>query len=197
MYSAFSRAPGWVRVAYRSTLAVGKDQRMASPTGPADGTDDDGAVGDWSPETVAAIFRASESAEADVSPQLARSVQATINTVKHIGREFGFLTESETLDAVGQENEEALDFTLRYRGQTLYPRFLFEPSPGGAGPMRVRPLMKDLKNIADEHGWNGADVVLWMASPTTWFADGGRPVEHLEEPARILAAFEDEAEGTW
>jgi hypothetical protein len=57
--------------------------------------------------------------------------------------------------------------------------------------------MKDLKNIADEHGWNGADVVLWMASPTTWFADGGRPVEHLEEPAGILAAFEDEAEGTW
>jgi hypothetical protein len=25
----------------------------------------------------------------------------------------------------------------------------------------------------------------------------GRPVEHLEEPAGILAAFEDEAEGTW
>lgn len=171
---------------------------MASPTGPADGTDDDGAVGDWSPETVAAIFRALESVEADVSPQLARSVQATINAVKHIGREFGFLSESEALNALGPGNDsEAHDFMLRYRGQELYPRFLFEPSPGGAGPMRVRPLMKDLKKIADKYGWDGADVVLWMTSPTTWFADGGRPVDHLEEPVRILAAFEDAAGGTW
>ncbi|RNL51409.1 hypothetical protein [Arthrobacter oryzae] len=171
---------------------------MAPSMGPVDETDGDGVVGDWSPETVAALFRALEGVDADVSPQLARSVQATINAVKHAGREFGFLTKSEVLAVLGPENDsEAHDFTLPYRGQTLYPGFLFEPSPGGAGSMRVRPIMKDVKKIADEYGWDGTDVVLWMISPTTWFADERRPVDHFEEPARILAAFEDEAGGTW
>ena len=31
--------------------------------------------------------------------------------------------------------------------------------------------MKDLKKIANEYGWNGSDVILWMTSPTTLFAD--------------------------
>lgn len=57
--------------------------------------------------------------------------------------------------------------------------------------------MQDLKTIADKYGWNGSDIVLWMTSPTTWFADGGRTVDHLDEPARVLAAFEDEAGAQW
>lgn len=167
---------------------------MPRPAGPSDETDDGQLVPDNSGETIAALFRALESVEADVSPQLVRSVQATINEVKQVGREFGFLTASEVREALGPEHEaEALDFSLRYRGQKLYPRFLFDPSPGGAGSLRVRPLMQDLKTIADKYGWNGSDIVLWMTSPTTWFADEGRPVDHLDEPARVLAAFEDEA----
>lgn len=63
--------------------------------------------------------------------------------------------------------------------------------------MRVRPLLRDLKKIADEYGWDGADVVLWMTFPTTWFEDGSRLVEHLDEPARVTAAFEDQAGGQW
>ena len=125
-------------------------------------------------------------------------MQATINAVKRVGREFGFLTASEVRDVLGPGNEaDALDFSLRYRGQELYPGFVVEPSCGGAGSMRVRPLMQDLKTIADEYSWDGADVVLWMTSPTTWFADGGRPVDHLDQPARVLAAFEDEAGAQW
>jgi hypothetical protein len=175
-----------------------EEMAMAPSAGPSDETDDGQLVPDYSPETLAALFRALESVEADVSPQLVRSVQATINAVKGVGREFGFLTASEVRDVLGPGNEaDGHDFALRYRGQELYARFLFEPSSGGAGSMRVRPLMQDLKKIADEYGWDGADVVLWMASPTTWFADGGRPVDHFEEPARILAAFEDQAGGTW
>lgn len=49
--------------------------------------------------------------------------------------------------------------------------------------MRVRPLIKDLKGIADEYGWDGTDVVLWMTSPTTWFAGEGRRVDHFEDRA--------------
>jgi hypothetical protein len=137
-----------------------------------DETDDDGVVGDWSPETIAALFRALESIDADVSPQLVRSMQSTINVAKDVGREFGLMTESEILGLLGPSNNpDAHNFTLRYRSQTLYPGFLLEPSPDGPGPMRARPLMKDLKIIADKYGWNGSDVVLWMTSPTTWFAD--------------------------
>jgi hypothetical protein len=176
----------------------GEENAMDSPAGRSDETGDGQLVPDYSPETVAALFRALESVEAHVSPQLVRSVQATINAVKRVGREFGFLTASEVRDLLGPENEaDAHDFSLRYRGQELYPGFLFEPASGRAGSMKVRPLMQDMKTIADEHGWDGADVVLWMTSPTGWFADGGRPVDHFEEPARILAAFEDEAGGTW
>jgi hypothetical protein len=34
-----------------------------------------------------------------------------------------------------------------------------------------------------------------MTSPTTWFADEGRPVDHLDEPPLVIAAFEDQAGG--
>jgi hypothetical protein len=171
---------------------------MRSDVGPADRNDGGGFVGDWSKETIAALFRALEGIDADVSPALARSVQGAINVVKQVGREFGFLTEAEARDVFGPGNDwGAQDFALRYRGQRLYPGFLFERSPSSAGSMRVRPLMKDLKKIADEYGWTGSDVVIWMASPTTWFAEEDRPVDHFEEPARILAAFEGTAEESW
>lgn len=125
-------------------------------------------------------------------------MQATINAVKHVGREFGFLTETEVRDVAGPKNSsDAHDFALQYRGQELYPGFLFEPSSSGVGSMRVRPLMKDLKKIADEYDWNGRDIVFWMASPTTWFSDEGRPVDHLDEPARVIAAFKDAASAQW
>lgn len=161
---------------------------------PGDGGDERGRAA----ETVAAVFRALESVEGDVSPQLARAVQATINAVKQIEREFGLLTERDVRDALGSGMvSEALGFVLHYRGQDLYPGFLFEPLPTAGGTKRVRPLMKDLKKVADKYGLDGTDVVLWMTSPTTWFADERRPVDHLDEPARIIAALEDEAGIQW
>ncbi|TDK25832.1 hypothetical protein E2F48_11450 [Arthrobacter crusticola] len=57
--------------------------------------------------------------DGDVSPQLARAVQARINLVKQIGREFGLLTESEAQAAIGQRNATDLpDFAVRYHGHT-------------------------------------------------------------------------------
>lgn len=171
---------------------------MPSATEPADGTKDDEVDGDYSPETITALFCALETVDADASPELALTVQATINAIKPIGNEFGCLTESQALAALGPVSApEVHEFMLRYRGQNLYPLFLFEPSSRGAGQTKVRPFLKELKKIADGYRWTGSDVVLWMTAPTTWFADGRRPVDHLEEPARILAAFEDEAGRTW
>lgn len=167
---------------------------MTEPAGPSDRREAGDTVRARSAEITTAVFRALESVDGDVSPQLARSVQAHINLVKQIGREFGLLTEKEAQVMLGGENAPDLPgFWVRHRGETLYPAFLFEPSPGREAPMRVRPLFKDLKEIASEYDWSGQSVVLWMTSPTTFFADHGRPVEHLHEPAKIIAAFEDRA----
>jgi hypothetical protein len=64
-------------------------------------------------------------------------------------------------------------------------------------PVRVRQLLKDLKKISSEYGWDGQDIVFWMTSPKTWFADHGRPVGHLHEPAEVIAALTDAAGGQW
>lgn len=125
-------------------------------------------------------------------------IQSSGRGLIEVNAEFGLLTENEAREALEPgEDSNAYGFTLRYRGQTLYPRFLFEPSPAGARLMRVRPGMKDLKKIADEYGWSGHDVVLWMTSPTTWFTDQRQPVDHLDEHSRTLAAFEDQAGAQW
>jgi hypothetical protein len=182
--SSHSKAPFW----------HDREQTMAAPAGPSDRHGAGDTARARSAELVAAVFRALESVDGDVSPQLARSVQARINVVKQIGREFGLLTESEAQAALGQGNAAALpELWVRYRGETLYPGFLFEPSPGSDVPMRVRPLLKDLKEIASEYGWDGSAVVFWMTSPTTLFADQARPVDHLHEPAKVIAAFTDAA----
>lgn len=167
---------------------------MAAPAGPSAQHEAGDTARARSAETTAAVFRALESVDGDVSPQLARSVQATINLVKQIGREFGLLTESEAQATLGQGDATDLpDLWVRYRGEILYPGFLFEPSPDHEVAMRVRPLVKDLKNIASENGWGGQGIVFWMTSPTTLFADHGRPVDHLHEPAEVIAAFTDAA----
>jgi hypothetical protein len=138
------------------------------------------------------VFRALETVDGDVSPQLARSVQASINVVKQIGREFGLLTEAEARAALGQGDATDLpDMWVRYRGEILYPGFLFEASPGREMAMRVRPLVKDLKEIASEYGRGGQYIIFWLTFPTIWFADHGRPVDHLNEPAAVIAAFTD------
>jgi hypothetical protein len=117
-----------------------------------------------STEPLAALIRALESVDGDISSQLARSVQATINLVKNIGREFGLLTASEARATLGRGATDLPDLWVRYRGETLYPGFLFETSPGREVPMRVRPLLNDLQKIASQHGWDGQDIVFWMTA---------------------------------
>jgi len=113
---------------------------MAAPAGPSDQHGAGDTVRARSAEPIAALFRALESVDGDVSPQLARSVQAQINLVKQIGREFRLLTESEARAILGLGNAADLpDLWVRYRGESRYPVFLFEPSPGGWVSMRVRP----------------------------------------------------------
>jgi hypothetical protein len=123
---------------------------------------------------MAAVFRALESVDAEVSPELASSVQATINLIRSIGRDYGLLTEDEVRVALGLAPRDALPlvFAVPYRGQDLYPAFLLEPAPDHADVQRVRPVVAELGKVADERGWDGTDVIFWLVSPTTWFTDG-------------------------
>lgn len=153
---------------------------MQAKAGPVDQPDGGELESDWSPETVAAVFRALEGIDKNVSPQLARSVQARINAIKLIDREFGLLTESESEEVLGRSVDSALHyFKLRYRGQTLYPGFLFESVPTCAGSKRMLPLLRDLKEVAVKYDRDGSDVVFWMTSPSSWFAGGGAPCRSL------------------
>jgi hypothetical protein len=90
-----------------------------------------------------------------------------------------------------------LVFAVPYRGQELYPAFLLEPATDRADMQRARPVVAALGKLAKEHGWDGPDVIFWLVSPTTWFTDGGLPLDHFDEPARVLAAFDDAAGAEW
>lgn len=94
---------------------------MAAFEGPSDQHEASDTVRALYAETTATVFRALESVDGDVSRQLTRSVQAHINLVKRIGREFGLLTESEAQVVLGGGNGPDLPgFRVRYRGETLY-----------------------------------------------------------------------------
>lgn len=127
-------------------------------------------------------------------PAMARAAQATKNAVRSIEDEFDLLTSAQVAHALGSTSSKAavrsLAKDMRGRGELLYvrrlnkylyPGFQFDPSLG-----RVKPLVKPLLQLADANSWEPEDVVLWLCSPTTYFEDGSRPVDHFAEPDRVL-----------
>jgi hypothetical protein len=50
----------------------------------------------------------------------------------------------------------------------------------------LRPLLERLAPIAAKYGRPERDVLFWLRSPTTYFADEGRPVDHLHEPDEVV-----------
>jgi len=58
----------------------------------------------------------------------------------------------------------------------------------------LRPLIERLAPIAEKHGWPKRDVIHWLRSPTTYFADERRPIDHLDDTDEIVR-IADEAWG--
>lgn len=127
-------------------------------------------------------------------PAIARAAQATENAVKSIEDEFGLLTSAQVAQLLGSTSSSAavrsLANDMRARGELLhvrrlnkylYPGFQFDRALG-----RVKPLVKPLLQLADANSWEPEDVVLWLCSPTTYFEDSSRPVDHFAEPDRVL-----------
>lgn len=137
-----------------------------------------------------------------LAPAVARAAQATENALKSIEDEFGLLTSTQVAQLLGSQAKgnaaRSLANEKRQRGELLsirrlnkflYPGFQFDHARG-----QVKPFIKELLQLADEHDWESADVVLWLVSPTTYFENESRPVDHIDaDPELVL----DIAQRAW
>lgn len=136
------------------------------------------------------------------SPELARSLQAEENWWRRIETELPSLSSTETAELLGAKrtnrnfasSQRAAGKLLGYsrRHAIRYPKFQFDSRRGAVLPVipELLALTRGL-HVPDE------DVVLWMAARSSAFADQGRPVEHLKDKERLLAAAEGHFGAMW
>jgi hypothetical protein len=136
-----------------------------------------------------------------VSPQLARSLQAAENIWRRIDHEFGLLTSVQVASLLTLKPTRTPAAQLRSDGKIVgvlrgnsyrFPGFQFDKARGA-----VRPVMANLITLARDNGRSDEDLVFWMTSPSSYFHEEDRPVDHLDEEERVLAAAQDQFEGTW
>jgi hypothetical protein len=152
---------------------------------------------DW--EAIVAATQALETVDEFVSPAVARSIQARINFIREIGRDYGLLSGFAVREELDIDPHTPMPrmFGICYRREGLYPAFLFEPSPDLPGKQRIKPVVAELAKLADEYEWDDEDVAFWLVSPTSWLASGGKPVDYMDDVEKVLGAFRDSAGVEW
>ncbi len=153
-------------------------------------------------EGVHALGAAMATTPVAVSPQMARSLQAAENIWRSIAREFGMPTSIEVAELLGSRKpNRSIASTLRNESNIVgvmransyrFPGFQFDAEKGA-----VVPVMPKLIALARENGRSDEDLVFWLTSPSSFFHEKDRPVDHLREEDRVLAAARDQFEGTW
>lgn len=150
-------------------------------------------VADRIRESAVALGQALDAVQVYVEPAVARAVQAERNLYDRIDAEFGLLTSAQTGKRLGSRSTAPRNLAASThrsgallaitRGhQRLFPAFQF----GADG--RPLPVIRTLRELADETGWSETGVVQWLCAPTTYFG-GRRPVELLaDEPVRVVDA---------
>lgn len=151
--------------------------------------------------SVDALGPALANVEVDVSPQLARSVQATENVWRTMDEEFGLLSSTEVSKAVGSKSpNRSYASEQRTAGRLLaikrpggfkYPGFQIDQNEHA-----IRPVMADLINVAGDAGRSEASLALWAVS-TTGYLDGARPVDRLDEPETVIHAAREAFNVQW
>lgn len=146
------------------------------------------------------LRRAMAASPDTVSPQLARSLQASENVWRTMGAECGLLTSGQVAELLGaspsnrnlaSRKRAAHQIAGAARGKAvLYPGFQFG---GGA----IVPVMEPLIRLATANGWEEESLLVWLYSPTTSLADEGRPIDHLHDPDAVLAAAKAAFETEW
>ena len=174
------------------------------PTIAASATDSIGLDALWSTVRagVHALGAAMTTSPVAVSPQTARSLQAAENIWRSIEREFGMLSSMEVAELLGSRKpNRSLASGLRNDGSIVgimrgnayrFPGFQFDADNGA-----VVAAMPKLIALARENERSDEDLVYWLTSPSSLFHEQDRPVDHLHEEERVLAAARDQFEGTW
>lgn len=153
-------------------------------------------------EGVHALGAAMATTPVPVSPQTARSLQAAENIWRSIAREFGMPTSVEVAELLGSRKpNRSMASGLRNEGSIVgimrgnsyrFPGFQFD-----ADKAAVVTAMPKLIALARENERSDEDLVFWLTSPSSFFHEQDRPVDHLHEEDRVLGAARDQFEGTW
>jgi hypothetical protein len=150
--------------------------------------------------SVAALGEAIHAAHVTASPALARATQAEQNLYDSIAAEFGLLSSAEAGDRMGSRaaarrnaataaRREGRLLALRRGGYRLFPTFQFDQHG-------VRPVIAELIELARRHEWSEIGLIEWLCSPTTYL-EGGRPVDIIDDPARLLRVAQDALGVQW
>ncbi|XKH58529.1 hypothetical protein LG293_15870 (plasmid) [Citricoccus nitrophenolicus] len=145
----------------------------------------------------ASLRRSMMSLAGGITPAAALRLASTESLWKKIDEEFGLLSAEQVSQRVGASKGYASDARRHGRllgvkrlRSILYPAFQFDQSG-------VLPLMRQLIEVSRRHEVPEEAVLLWMASPTTWWGDDARPVDHLDDEAGILGAFQSRFGTEW
>lgn len=142
-------------------------------------------------ESATALRDAVNAVQVYTAPAVARAVQAERNLYDRIDAEFGLFTSAEAGRRLGSRSTAPrnLAAATRHEGallaitrghQMLFPGFQFGPDG------RPLPVIRILREIADEAHWSETGVVQWLCAPTTYLG-GLRPVDLLTgEPDRVV-----------
>jgi len=128
------------------------------------------------------------------APRSTHVQSATERIWREIEDEFGLLTSSEVAVALGLKSHiPHLVSALHHRGDLLgarrlnahcYPGFQFEANG------TIHPAIRKLVSATREAGWSEESFIVWLCSPSRAFADGRRPVDHLNDPLLVSVAKE-------
>jgi hypothetical protein len=121
-----------------------------------------------------------------VSPQTARSVQATENLVRSVAAEFGLLSATQVGQRLGSSSEDPSSLAhkrhraghllaVRRGRRKMFPAFQFDPE---GSPI---PVVRILRALSSERGWSESDLFLWLVTPTGRLG-GARPVAMIASP---------------
>lgn len=138
-------------------------------------------------ESATALGDALDAVKVYTEPAIARAVQAERNLYDRIEAEFGLLTSTETGRRLGSRSTAPRNLAVSTRRnrallaitrghQTLFPGFQF----GSDG--RPLPVIRVLRDLADEAQWSENSLVQWLCAPTTYLG-GLRPVDVLASDA--------------
>lgn len=151
--------------------------------------------------SIAALGPAIAANPSPTSPQLARSLQAQENWWRKIEAEHPWFTSTQVAQQLGRSANRNYASQLRKDGKLLgyrransyrYPAFQFDLRTGD-----VRPVIGDLLSISRRYDVPDEDVMLWLCSRSSLFAEQDRPVDHLDDPQLLLAAARDEFGAVW